>query len=153
MQVIDIHAHVYPKVAGITQGQPMTSLSNGKVMIGNTKKQFLPPAFIHSNSTTDVLIDYMDWRGIEKALLMPNPYYGYFNDYFKQSVQKYPDRLKGVALVNLLDGQKAADELAAIYEEGILFGFKIETDSTFQCRPSARMTDADFASIWDCCNQ
>lgn len=153
MQVIDIHAHVYPKVAGITQGQPMTSMHNGKVMIGNTEKQFLPPSFVNCNSTTDVLIDYMNWRGIEKALLMPNPYYGYFNHYFKQSAAEYPDRLKGVALVNFLDGQKAADELAAIYDEKSLMGFKIETDSTFQCRPSGRMTDSEFAPVWDCCNQ
>ena len=30
MEIIDIHAHVYEKVAGITQGAPMTSEKLGK---------------------------------------------------------------------------------------------------------------------------
>lgn len=42
MKVIDIHAHIYEKVAGITQGQPMSSTSQGKVTIGNREIQFLP---------------------------------------------------------------------------------------------------------------
>lgn len=30
-----------------------------------------------------------------------------------------------------------------IYEDTELFGFKVETDSTFQCAPHKHMTDAD----------
>lgn len=153
MQIIDVHAHIYEKVAGITDGQPMSSDTLGRVDIGNRKVQFLPPAFEHSSSKADVLVAYMDWCGIEKAILMPNPYYGYHNHYFKESINQFPDRLKGVALVNILKGRKAADELAAIYDEGSLFGLKIEVDSTFQCAPGKRMTDQDLSPVWDCCSQ
>ena len=109
MKVIDIHAHIYEKVAGITQGQPMSSTSQGKVTIGNREIQFLPPSFERSCSTAEALIAYMDWCGIEKALLMPNPFYGYHNYYFKESVKKYPDRLRGVALVDIMEGKAAAE--------------------------------------------
>lgn len=120
MKVIDIHAHIYEKVAGITQGQPMSSTSQGKVTIGNREIQFLPPSFERSCSTAEALIAYMDWCGIEKALLMPNPFYGYHNYYFKESVKKYPDRLRGVALVDIMKGKAAAEELAQIYDEGMV---------------------------------
>ena len=153
MEIIDIHAHVYKKVAGITQGLPMTSESMGKVKVGNSIKQFLPPSFENTRSTAEMLIAYMDWCGIDKALLMPNPYYGYNNDYFLESIHKFPERLKGVALVNLLDGKKAAKELADIYDNTELFGFKVETDSTFQCRPDKNMADEDVLEVWDCVNQ
>lgn len=153
MNVIDIHAHIYEKVAGITQGQPMCSTSLGRVTIGNKEVQFLPPAFEQSRSTPDMLIAYMDWCGIEKAVLMPNPYYGYHNRYFAESVKRYPQRLKGVALVDIMKGQKAAEELAAIYDEGILFGFKVEVDSTFQCAPGTRLSDPELSPVWDCCSQ
>ena len=53
----------------------MTSMKWGKVKIGNEISQFLPPAFEDTNSTPETLIAYMDWCGISKALLMPNPYY------------------------------------------------------------------------------
>lgn len=69
MKVIDIHAHIYEKVAGITQGQPMSSTSQGKVTIGNREIQFLPPSFERSCSTAEALIAYMDWCGSKKHCL------------------------------------------------------------------------------------
>lgn len=153
MKVIDIHAHVYERVAGITKGAPMASDVLGKVKIGNQKLQFLPPSFERSASTAEMLVAYMDWCGIEKALLMPNPYYGYHNDYFLESVRRYPDRLRGVALVDLLKGKAAAEELSDLYGHTDLFGFKVETDSTFQCAPGKHMADEEFLPVWDCVNQ
>lgn len=84
---------------------------------------------------------------------MPNPYYGYHNDYFIESVKKYPEKLRAVALVDLLKGEKAAKELADIYDTTELFGFKVETDSTFQCAPGKRLADEDLLPVWDCVNQ
>lgn len=153
MQIIDIHVHVYEKIAGITQGAPITGAGYGKAKIGNDFVQFTPPSFESTTSAVEVLIGYMDWCGVDKALLMPNPLYGYTNEYFIQSIKKYQDRLKGVALVDFLKGQKAADELVKIYDETPLFGFKIETDSTFQCGSGKNIADDEFAPIWDVCNQ
>lgn len=153
MKVIDIHTHIYEKVAGITQGQPMASADMGRVTIGNRLVQLLPPSFEHSRSTAEMLLAHMDWCGIEKALLMPNPYYGYHNAYFKEAIKRYPDRLRGVALVDILKGEEAAGELVKIYNEGILFGFKVEVDSSFQCAPDTRLTDLKLAPVWDVINQ
>ena len=52
MNVIDIHAHIYERVAGITRGQPMASTDLGRVAIGNEEVQFLPPSFEQSRSTS-----------------------------------------------------------------------------------------------------
>lgn len=116
MKVIDIHVHVYDRVAGITKGAPITGAGYGKVKIGNNCVQFTPPSFQETTSPVEVLIGYMDWCGIDKALLMPNPLYGYTNDYFIEAVGKYPDRLKGVALTDFIRGEEAARELAEIYD-------------------------------------
>ena len=153
MEIIDIHAHIFQKVAGITKGAPMTSLKDGKVKIGNNISQFMPPSFENTNSRVETLIAYMDWCGISKALLMPNPYYGYHNDYFLEAIERYPDRLRGVALVDLLKGEQAARELETLYEKTPLFGFKVETDSTFQCAPDKHLADPEFNHVWDLCSQ
>ena len=147
--LIDIHAHVCDTLAAITQGEPLRSLTWGKARIGNKKVQFFPPSFEHSNSPVEMLIAHMDVNHVDKAILMANPYYGYTNDYFIESVQKYPDRLKAVALVDILKGRTAARELAWIYDNTPLFGFKIETDSTFQCARDKHMADADLLPVWD----
>lgn len=150
MEIIDIHAHVYRKVAGITNGAPMTSETLGRVRVGNEVRQFLPPSFAASNSTVETLIAYMDWCGISRAILMANPYYGYTNDYFIESVQRYPDRLRAVALVDIAGGTAAAQELERLYRETPLMGFKVETDSSFQCARSRNLADAELAPIWEC---
>ena len=150
MKIIDIHAHIYPKIAGITKGLPMSGTTLGRVKIGNQTVQFLPPSFEQSRSTYDMLLAYMDWCGVEKSILMANPYYGYHNDYFVEAVNKYPDRLKGVALVDINRGQDAASELMALYSSTPLFGMKVETNSTFQTAPGRRMTDENCLSVWQC---
>lgn len=151
--LIDIHAHVCDTIASITQGEPVRSLCWGKAKIGNRRVQFFPPSFEHSNSPVDMLIAHMDVNHVDKALLMANPYYGYTNDYFIECVKKYPDRLRGVALVDLVKGKTAAQELADIYDNTPLFGFKVETDSTFQCAPGRRLTDPECLPVFDVVNQ
>ena len=150
MTIIDIHTHIYPKVSGITQGLPMTGTNLGRVRIGNRTVQFLPPSFEHSNSTYEMLISHMDWCGVEKAILMANPYYGYHNEYFVEAVQRYPDRLKGVALVDINGGKEAASELMDLYERTPLFGMKIETNSSYQTAPGRRITDPNCTPVWAC---
>lgn len=152
LKIVDIHAHIYPEVSGITHGLPMRGTKLGRVKIGNQEKQFLPPSFERVYSTYDMLVAYMDWCGVDKAILMANPYYGYHNDYFIEAVMKHPDRLKGVAIVDINKGKEAADELSHLYEDTSLIGFKIETDSTFQCAPGRRMTDPQCEPVWQCIN-
>lgn len=153
MQVIDIHVHVYDKVAGITKGAPITGAGYGKVKIGNRKEQFTPPSFRDTTSPIEVLVGYMDWCGVEKALLMPNPLYGYTNEYFLGAIEKYPDRVRGVALTDFIKGKVAAEELAQIYDTTPLFGYKIETASTFQCSPGSNIADEEFMPVWDVIDQ
>lgn len=153
MEIIDVHAHVYPQIAGINQSAPIRSESWGKVRVGNQLIQLLPPSFEHTNSPVEMLLAYMDWCGIAKAILMPNPCYGYHNDYFIKCVNAYPDRFRAVALVDLLRGKNAAMELAEIYDTTPLFGFKVETYSTFQCASDKRLAAEELLPVWDCINQ
>ena len=149
MEIIDTHVHVFPAVAAINNGQPLRNTSFGHAMIGNREVQFLPPAFENTTCSVEMLIAYMDWCGISRAILMANPYYGFFNDYFIESVKKYPDRLRAVSLVDVAKGKEAADELEKIFRDTPLFGMKIETYSSFQCAPGLRMTDPSMAPVWE----
>ena len=76
MNVIDIHAHIYERVAGITRGQPMASTDLGRVAIGNEEVQFLPPSFEQSRSTAEMLIAYMDCAVSKRRFLCLIPITG-----------------------------------------------------------------------------
>ena len=101
-------------------------------------------------STGERLIEYMDSNSVDKAILLGNPYYGFFNDLTRKCCLDYPERFIGVALVDVLEGEKAARELEALYREGILFGMAIESASTFAKAPEVRMTDRLLAPVWEC---
>ena len=62
MNVIDIHAHIYERVAGITRGQPMVSTGLGRVAIGNEEVQFLPPSFEQSRRNAHRLYGLVRYR-------------------------------------------------------------------------------------------
>jgi predicted TIM-barrel fold metal-dependent hydrolase len=153
MQIVDAHVHIFERFAGITDDKPITSYEYGKVKIGDEIVQVLPPSYEKSNSTVETLICYMDWCGIEKAVLIPNILYGYHNEYFLTAVKKYSDRLRAVALVDITKGKKAAEQLyKRITNEGFC-GLKISTDNAFQCAPETNLDDSKLEPIWECCNE
>ena len=153
MRIVDSHVHLFDRISGITQGQPMRSDRHGRVLIGNHPYQQLPPSFTNSDSRYETLLAYMDWCGISHGLLVPNPLYGYFNAYFMEAIQHAPERLKGVALVDILKGEAAARELQTLYDTTPLFGLKIEVNSTFQCAPDKHILSDEVQPVLDCLNQ
>lgn len=150
MKIVDIHAHIYPRINGVIKRKWVNSHHLGLVKIDNEYKQFLPPQFENTNSPIDVYMQYMKWLGISKAILMPNLCYGYYNDYFIEAVNKYPNKLKGVAIVDLLSGKKGVESLNKIYKSKVLFGFKIATNITYQYNKNGRIIDKEAEAIWEC---
>lgn len=101
-------------------------------------------------STGEKLVKCMDEHSVNKSILIGNPYYGFFNEITKKCCLDYPERFIGVALVDVLEGEKAARELESLYQEGILFGMAIESASTFAKSPETRMSDRLLEPIWEC---
>lgn len=100
-------------------------------------------------STGERLIECMDAHGVSKAVLVGNPYYGFFNEVTRQCCIAYPQRFIGIALVDVLKGREAAQELEALYQEGILTGMAIESASTFAKAPETRMDSQLLTPVWD----
>lgn len=151
--IVDAHAHIFRAFGGMTEGQPTVSLKWGKVKVGNTVRQMLPPSFESSNAPVEVLLGYMDWCGVDKALLVPNIFYGYDNEYAAEAVAKWPDRFAALGLVDITKGKQAADELQGLIESGSFKGLKIEVPSALQCVPGLRIDDELFAPVWEKCDE
>jgi len=152
MIIVDAHVHIFEKIAGIFRGAPIQSANYGKVKIGNKIEQFLPPSFENSNSTVEILINYMNWCKVDKALLVPNIAYGYHNEYVYEAVNLYPDMFKAIALVDITKGAEAADELCSLIKDKSFSGLKIDTATAFQCMPGVMLDEKVLDPIWHCCN-
>ena len=63
-------------------------------------KHFYPPNLRNLEFTPDSLIGEMDYAGIDMALLHTNAMLGRSNEYQAECVQRYPDRILSMALLD-----------------------------------------------------
>jgi predicted TIM-barrel fold metal-dependent hydrolase len=94
--IIDAHSHIFHSIKGNTARGPTRSIPYGKVKWGeNHTIQFLPPLSYRTSFTPEMLLELMDWVGVDKAILLQGPFYGEANRYVSRAVRRWPDRFIG----------------------------------------------------------
>lgn len=146
--IIDVHAHVWDRVCGIVGRNPTVSLDYGKVKCGNKTSQWMIPSYRDSASTVEILLGYMDMHGVDKSILMQEPMYGFHNDYVSSAVKKYPDRFKGFAFVNVLDGEQAIEEFEDAVNVKGLSGLKIAVSNIMNLCHSTILDGEKIVPFW-----
>ncbi len=126
--LIDAHIHMFPVVRGVCLGhEETTSERYGMVRKrGRGLERFFPPSFEYSGFPYDVFMHYLDWAGIEKAVLFQSCIYGNHNDYYLHHViEPLSDRLKAYALVDPRT-ENARTLIDAVMRQGFV-GIKLDT--------------------------
>jgi len=101
--VVDIHMHCIPFFCGFKNGEyTMRSGRYGKIRLKKgVRERSMPPSFVNSNTDPEMLIGYMDWVGVDKAVLLQAPCYGDHNEYIAEVLEKYPDKfIAGFAVID-----------------------------------------------------
>ena len=62
-------------------------------------KQYFPPSVTDMSYSPESLVAEMDYAGVDMALLHRTPYLGIGNDFMADCVERFPDRLLGLAHV------------------------------------------------------
>ncbi|MHB9037424.1 MAG: amidohydrolase family protein [Armatimonadota bacterium] len=149
--IIDAHAHIFEQVRGLIAGGQTRGLGYGKVAIGDASLQVLPPLCEQTRHTPEMLIAHMDWVGVDKAVLLQGSFYGECNEYVRQSVQSYSDRLIGVAYVDpWADG--ARGRFDAVVSANCFRGLKLEMSEPTGFSglyPGVTLSTPDLTWIWD----
>lgn len=147
---IDVHAHIFPEIHGLTRNGPTRSLGYGFASEGDRPVRILPPYAPETAYTPEMLIANMDWAGVEKAVLLQGSFYGGLNDYVAQAIRHYPGRLAGFAYLDpWMAGWK--ERLAQIIAWNAFAGIKLEcSEGTGFCGiyPQAWLDDKDLDWLW-----
>lgn len=61
--------------------------------------QWMPPTLQQMEAPPEFIITYMDYVGVDKAVLCPTHVYGELNAYTSECVRRYPDQFIGVAAI------------------------------------------------------
>ncbi len=137
MQVVDAHVHVWEQVDGFVFGTMRTSNNRyGKMAYSGADGRFeiarwMPPSFADSSARPEVLFEYMEWAGVDKAVLLQGPVYGSQNAYYAALRERYPDRLIfSYAFVDPRYPEKAIRDLETAVRVYHLNGVKFEPPHT-----------------------
>ena len=82
--IIDAHLHIWDETAANKQSEPMPR--------GNYSPQ--------ASASGELFMDYMDEAGVERAVFVQPWFYHWDNSYMVQCMQRYPDRFRGVCVVD-----------------------------------------------------
>ena len=149
--IIDMHMHVFPAFAGSPDHRGNVSLGFGLVRQGDRILQVLPPSFERTSSPPEVALGYMDWCGIDKALLSQGPWYGLHDDAVARAVYRWPERFDGLAMYNPCRARSMADDLQRLMETAGLVGIKLEMENTRRRWPHVDLLGRDEMRVWERC--
>jgi len=129
--IVDAHVHVFPRVDSFTGSGELKSMGMGKVRRGTGEVfRLLPPAFGETCFRPETLVEYLDWVGVDKAVILQGGLYGFHNEYVADAVSKWPERLVGCALVDPMT-QHATGVLRYAIEELGLKALKFECSEAY----------------------
>ena len=150
MLIVDAHSHIFPRVAGRVGRGKTRGKGYGRVVAGAETQQLLPPYNPETVFSPEMLVANMDWAGVGMAVLLQGSFYGSCNDYVLKALERYPDRLRGMAYFDpWAPGSEARFPMIA--ERPGFCGLKLEcSEATGFCGiyPHARLDAAELKWLW-----
>lgn len=154
--IIDAHAHIFPEVRGRIKDGITRSAGYGKIRVGTDQiLRVLPPTAIETVHPPEVLIEHMDWVGVDKTVLLQGAFYGECNRYVAEAIYRWPDRFLGAAF---LDPWSPGTRHMFDNATGEL-GFRAvklelsEAAGLSGVHPDLRLDDPDVAWLWEAMEQ
>jgi predicted TIM-barrel fold metal-dependent hydrolase len=149
--IIDGHAHAYNRICAVTQYGVAHALNYGKIDLGaDHPYRLLPPAFVNSISPREILMEYMAWAGVEKAVLLTQNIYGFNNDYLSECIQAHPDKFAAIAGIDPCN-RDAASTLETLIDQKHLAGLKLDLNAQIglmSLRPEFKLNHPGLDPVW-----
>lgn len=148
--IIDAHTHIFPEIRGMIARGPTRSAYFGRISVGAEQVPALPPICEETRHTPEMLLAYLDWVGVDRAVLLQGTFYGEWNDYVLDAIQCHPDRFIGAAYIDPWDGH-SREIFNKIAASGAFQAVKLEcSEATGFCgiHPGARLDNPRISWLW-----
>ena len=96
--IIDAHAHLWKKQAGMVNGKPVYDIGGGKSDFGGEIKQMMPAYMTDGENNVERIIANMDYAQVSGAVITQEYIDGNQDSYLLEAKAKYPERIKICAL-------------------------------------------------------
>ena len=96
--IIDAHAHLWKKQAGMVNGKPVYDIGRGRSNFGGEIKQMMPAYMTDGENNVERIIANMDYAQVSGAVITQEYIDGNQDNYLLEAKAKYPDKIKICAL-------------------------------------------------------
>ena len=96
--IIDAHAHLWKKQAGMVNGKPVFNIGGGKSDFGGEVRQMMPPYITDGENNIERFIANMDYACVSGAVITQEYIDGNQDEYLKECKKVYKNRIKICAL-------------------------------------------------------
>lgn len=144
--IIDSHIHLWNRLHGEDLGIDREALSWGRARQGDRVYYATPPAFEDSLSTYERAIAYMEWIGVDRAVVLQEFMDGKQDGYLAQVRQACPSRFSCMALFDCHYYDDPAGAFARAIDEQKLQGFLVKTPVPF-----SEIAIPALAPLWKSC--
>jgi predicted TIM-barrel fold metal-dependent hydrolase len=150
--IIDAHVHILDRMNGRIGRGETRSLERGMIRIGEEELlRLMAPMPGETRFPPEVLLECLDWAGVDRAVLLQGPFYGEKNDYLHQAIRQWPDRFIGAAYVDPMAENAREMFRRAVDELGFPI-IKLECSvatGLVGLHPDLRLDDPRHAWLWD----
>jgi predicted TIM-barrel fold metal-dependent hydrolase len=127
MMVIESHAHVFKEFAGQRHGDcPVIPTSYGKAKQHEKEYQMFAPEYDKCSVPFGIFDTYMEFIGVDKAVIIQNPCYGDQREYVKDIVNANPGRIVGVGMIDPRKIDNLGKEIDTLCKDYNFVGVKME---------------------------
>ena len=148
---VDAHAHIFPRIRGRIADGPVLGRAYGRATVGQRSVQILPPLNPRVVHTPSMLLAAMDLVGVERAVLLQGPFYGYCNSYVGDAITRFRQRLAGaIAMDPWRDGRRAFEQAHKAAATARVFKLEFsERTGIAGLHRKASLNDGAVAWLWD----
>jgi predicted TIM-barrel fold metal-dependent hydrolase len=145
MLIVDAHTHVWEHFKGQRLGESaIEPLPFGKAKQGDKIFQLLTPEYEGDAVKVEVLLGYMEYNDVDKAVIIQNPCYGDQREYVADIVKNYPEKFVGIGMLDPRDKSNIEKEIDTLVNEFKFKGVKMEIPDT-----PFMLDDPEYSSIWE----
>ena len=96
--IIDAHAHLWKKQAGMVNGKPVYDIGGGRSDFGGEIKQMMPAYMTDGENNVERIVANMDYAQVSGTVITQEYIDGNQDSYLLEAKAKYPERIKICAL-------------------------------------------------------
>lgn len=102
-KIVDIHVHLFNGIHGRKGDGKTVSAGFGRVKTETGMIQLMPPFSRETAFPVESIVEWMDFAGVNQAILVQNPLIGTVNREIAEAIERYPHRFIGSIQVDPLD--------------------------------------------------